>query len=85
MTNVSFQVIYDADYECYTVREASNTYAQSRTPRDHQSDFPSKAQAIEQVRRLGVHQRKGNEIALVLRYTPGAFEAVADKKYGVEW
>lgn len=85
MAKKFFQVVYDRDYECYTVREASNAYAQSRVPKDHQRDFPTKAQALEQVRRLHKWQDKGNEVETVMTYTPGCFEAVADTKYGTPW
>jgi len=80
-----FQVVADQDYGVWLVREVSNAYSFSMIPTKHRAEFESKAQAFEQVRRLHNFQEKGNVIELSHSETPGCFEAVADKKYGVEW
>ena len=84
---VHFEVIWDQDYECYIVRKASRAYSFSEVPANFTSEFSraDKAKAYEQVRRLTKWQAKGNVIELQHIETPGAFEAVADKKYGCAW
>lgn len=84
-TQITFGVVYDQDYGVYIVRERASHYSFSNVPKGFTCEFESKAKAHEQVRRLTVWQAKGNTIELQHMETPGAFEAVADKKYGVAW
>lgn len=84
-TEVQFQVVADKYDGTFLVRERTGHYSFSYVPFDHQNTFNTKAMALEQVRRLGVHQRKGNTIRLIHLETPGCFEQVADTKYGAAW
>lgn len=80
---IRFQVV--ADDGVWLVRRVSNAFSFSHVPANFTCEFTKKSVAIEQVRRLGRWQEKGNQIELCQMETPAAFEAVADTKYGCEW
>ena len=82
---VKFEAVFDRDYCVHIVREASIAFSFSMVPRDFQNEFETRAQALDQIRRLNAQQAKGREIALSHTETPGAFEHVADTKYGSAW
>ena len=92
--DLNLTVHYDADYEGYLVRQASNAFYSStipsyRTKNGERAEvhayFDTKAEANEQVRRLNAWVSKGGEIEFRPYTTPALFEAVADKKYGCAW
>lgn len=62
MSKKIFEVVYDAHYGIYLVRECSHAYAASMVVANYQGEFETKTQALEQVRRLTKHQAKGNMI-----------------------
>lgn len=82
---ITFTASFSPDDEGYLVHETSNAFSFARVPVEYRSRFDDKATAIEQVRRLHVHQKKGNAITLRMVETPARFEAVADTKYGRAW
>lgn len=84
-TKTRFQIVADTDFGVWVVRKASNAFSFSEVPAEFTYEFESKSKAIEQVRRLGAWQRKGNTVKLDMIDTPGCFEAVADTKYGCAW
>jgi hypothetical protein len=80
-----FTTSYDADYEGYIVHEASSAYSFARIPASFRFLFNTKAEALEQVRRLNKWLAKGNRVDTRNIETPARFERVADTKYGVAW
>ena len=55
------------------------------TRRPSTTQFDTKAEAVEQMRRLDVWQAKGQRLAFHTYNTPDRFEAVADTVYGAAW
>ena len=95
MTNgLNLTIHYDADYEGWIVRQASNAFYRSQVPMHRTRNgeratvhfaFDTKAEAVEQVRRLNLWVQRGGEIKFRGYDTPALFEAVADTKYGCAW
>ena len=79
MTN--FTAAFDPGYETWIVISTeTRAYSFAMVPASAQWEFATKAEALEQAKRLS-----GKPVQTRMIETPDRFEVVADTVYGAEW